>query len=143
MNFGCPVGQGDVESHGERALVGHQPARNVFRHNLNVGADDGDRLSVNRQVELLGLLKCGNVLLAHLADGGRQLLHNLAVLWSQNLEIGLDALNLNKAAQVYEKLGNNKKALALYKTIKEDFAMSQEAMNADKNIEKMNAEIAK
>ena len=52
-------------------------------------------------------------------------------------------LYLNKAAQVYEKLGNNKKALALYKTIKEDFAMSQEAMNADKNIEKMNSEIAK
>ena len=52
-------------------------------------------------------------------------------------------LYLNKAAQVYEKLGKYKEALALYKTIKEQFAMSQEAMNADKNIEKMNAEIAK
>lgn len=52
-------------------------------------------------------------------------------------------LYMNKAAQVYEKLGNYKKALSLYTAIKNDFAMSQEAMNADKNIEKMNAEIAK
>ena len=52
-------------------------------------------------------------------------------------------LYLNKAAQVYEKLGNYKKALVLYTTIKNDYALSQEAMNADKNIEKMNAEIAK
>lgn len=52
-------------------------------------------------------------------------------------------LYLNKAAQVYEKLGNYKKALALYTAIKNDFALSQEAMQADKNIEKMNAEIAK
>ena len=52
-------------------------------------------------------------------------------------------LYLNKAAQVYEKLGNYKKALALYTAIKNDYAMSQEAMQVDKNIEKMNAEIAK
>lgn len=52
-------------------------------------------------------------------------------------------LYLNKAAQVYEKQGNFKKALALYKTIKDKYAMSQEAMQADKNIEKMNANIAK
>ncbi|MBO7495609.1 MAG: tetratricopeptide repeat protein [Salinivirgaceae bacterium] len=52
-------------------------------------------------------------------------------------------LYLNKAAQVYEKLGNYKKALALYTAIKDKYAMSQEAMQADKNIEKMNAEIAK
>lgn len=50
---------------------------------------------------------------------------------------------LNKAAQVYEKLGNYKKALSLYTQIKNDYKSSQEAMNADKNIAKMNAEIAK
>ena len=50
---------------------------------------------------------------------------------------------LNKAAQVYEKLGEYKKALALYTDIKDKYALSQEAMNADKNIEKMNAKIAK
>ncbi len=52
-------------------------------------------------------------------------------------------LYLNKAAQVYEKLGNYKKALALYTAIKNDYAMSQEAMQIEKNIERMNAEIAK
>lgn len=52
-------------------------------------------------------------------------------------------LYLNKAAQVYEKLGNYKKALALYTAIKNDYALSQEAIQIDKNIEKMNAEIAK
>ena len=52
-------------------------------------------------------------------------------------------LYLNKAAQVYEKLGNYKKALALYTAIKNDYALSQEAMQIEKNIERMNAEIAK
>ncbi len=52
-------------------------------------------------------------------------------------------LYLNKAAQVYEKLGNYKKALNLYTQIKNDYKLSQEAMNADKNIAKMNAELAK
>lgn len=52
-------------------------------------------------------------------------------------------LYLNKAAQVYEKLGNYKKALSLYTQIKNDYKLSQEAMNADKNIAKMNAQLAK
>lgn len=52
-------------------------------------------------------------------------------------------LYLNKAAQVYEKLGDYKKALGLYTQIKSDYKLSQEAMNADKNIAKMNAQLAK
>lgn len=52
-------------------------------------------------------------------------------------------LYLSKAAQVYEKLGNYKKALSLYTQIKNDYKLSQEALSADKNIAKMNAQLAK
>ncbi len=50
---------------------------------------------------------------------------------------------LSKAAQVYEKEGEYKQALEMYKRIKADYAESQEARSADKNIAKMNAELAK
>jgi len=52
-------------------------------------------------------------------------------------------LYLNKAAQVYEKEGNYKKALKIYTQIKTDFLNSQEGRSAEKNISKMNALLAK
>ena len=51
-------------------------------------------------------------------------------------------LYLNKAAQVYEVEGKYKQALKLYTQIKNDFANSQEARSADKNIFKMNTLLA-
>lgn len=51
-------------------------------------------------------------------------------------------LYLSKAAQVYEVEGKYKQALKLYTQIKNDFANSQEARSADKNIFKMNTLLA-
>lgn len=51
-------------------------------------------------------------------------------------------LYLNKAAQVYEAEGKYKQALKLYTQIKNDFANSQEARSAEKNIFKMNTLLA-
>ena len=52
-------------------------------------------------------------------------------------------LYLNKAAQVYEAEGKYKQALKLYTQIKDDFANSQEARSAEKNIVKMKTLLAK
>lgn len=50
---------------------------------------------------------------------------------------------LNKAAQACEKEGNYKEAKSLYSTIKEKYPDSQEAVNAEKNIEKIEIILSK
>ncbi len=50
---------------------------------------------------------------------------------------------LIKAAQLHEELGNYKKAISLYETIKADYPKSQEGKSADKYITKAKLEIEK
>ncbi len=50
---------------------------------------------------------------------------------------------LIKAAQLHEELGNYKKAISLYETIKADYPKSQEGKSADKYITKAKLELEK
>lgn len=49
----------------------------------------------------------------------------------------ISPMALQKAAQVYEALGNNAKALECYQTIKEEYQQSAQYNEADKNIERL------
>ncbi|MDR1682641.1 MAG: hypothetical protein LBS25_04555 [Candidatus Symbiothrix sp.] len=53
----------------------------------------------------------------------------------------LSPVYLNKAALVYERLGNYKKALEAYQTIQSNYPQSQEAASVDKNIERAKASL--
>ena len=53
----------------------------------------------------------------------------------------LSPVYLNKAASVYERLGNYKKALETYQAIRSNYPQSPEALSVEKNIERAKASL--
>ena len=87
------IGHGDIQSDGQRAFVGDQPARDILRIDIYIVTEDGHRRSFDREVQLPRALDGGNLLLRELCHSSSDRLHNLAIAWAELLEVGLDTLD--------------------------------------------------